>query len=31
LKEQADKLRETVGNPFEFAEADDFFYGKGIG
>lgn len=31
LKEQSDKLRETVGNPFELAGADDFHYGRRIG
>jgi hypothetical protein len=31
LKEQADKLRESMGNPFEFPAVDDFYYGKGIG
>jgi hypothetical protein len=31
LKKQADKLRDTVGNPFNFPGADDFYYGRGIG
>ena len=31
LKEQADKLRETIGNPFESVGLDDFYYGSGIG
>lgn len=29
LKEQADKLREFIGNPFAPERAEDFYYGRG--
>lgn len=31
LKEQAGKLKEVVGNPFEYPEENDFYHGRGIG
>jgi hypothetical protein len=31
LKEQADRLREFMGNPFALAQADDFHYGRSLG
>lgn len=31
LREQADSLRKAIGNPFTFAGANDFYYGKGMG
>ena len=31
LREQADKLREVIGNPFTHVAVDDFYSGTGLG